>query len=159
MNQYANYHCYKLTDQDKKRIIPYNTCRALFSKKLSLRCVFIKNGLKFDDILKNHLEGEDPVIFFGYEVPLYFIGIDDEFKDNYRELYKIDFISNMYKWVWRAEKKNSTYFDKLMLSSKIPAWRDIYTQICFWIREVCKSDLPDDVIKYISHLTIIKLNF
>jgi hypothetical protein len=45
------------------------------------------------------------------------------------------------------------YYNKLILYSKVP----YFHELIFYIREVCKNEVPEDVIKYILHLLKIEL--
>jgi hypothetical protein len=149
MNQYIDYYYYELTEQDKKEMEIHNRGTLFFT------CIFIKNGLIFNDIFDIYLENKYRIFFFcDARNNVIVRGIFNEFKDDYGQLYELSLFGNKGNFLLFEYDKYIDDDDRLVLYSKIPAWRDKHVELGFYIREVCKSDLPNDVIKYM--LKIIK---
>jgi hypothetical protein len=108
------------------------------------------------------------IIFFGW--PTYEGRLEDDltinnnnkFSSDYGKLFRIKLndVHNNYDCVVKSycyhtmEEENINEDEKMLLYSKIPAWvmGKKCIELIFCMREVCKDELPEDVIKYMIQM-------
>jgi hypothetical protein len=146
MESYNDYYYYELSRDEGFRL---GLALSTSLSKYYLSYVFIHGAYTFENVMDLTGYGTLPLIFFSKCDDKSFITNSSTFSPYYGRLFKIKrnySVFNDYKVEAEKIYKN----DREILYSKIPSWVEGRKCIkaIFYIKEVCKNELPEDVIKY-----------
>jgi hypothetical protein len=145
-NSIDKYKFYHLTDDDHLQMKKYNI-------HLKLTHVFIHKDLTFREIIKSKTPGPKPILFLIIYTNTYYevdgFGVcytnpskyDKCNKCTIGQFYNTDISRN----VGRDATINQNQNTRLKLYAKI----SYFHELIFYVREICKNEIPEDVIKYI----------
>lgn len=139
-----DYKFYCLTEEDHVKLKKIGV-------KIKLTHVLMGKNYAFQDILKCLFEGPKPILFLINLVEPYFVNYDQINYKNPDKFCKYDEYTIGRFYNERGNNllgKDSGIMDinsKLKIYSKI----SYFHELIFYIREVCKNDIPEDIIKYL----------
>lgn len=140
------YKFYRLTDDDQLQLEKY-------AVKIKFSHVFIHKNLSFREIIKSKIPGPKTILFLIVYTNTYYevngVGINYKNPHKYSKcndytigrFYNTAFARN----IGRDAVINTNQNARLKLYAKI----SYFHELIFHVREICKNEIPEDVIKYI----------